>query len=94
MQNNRWGFLDSKGKEIIPIMYDDVYEYHNGYAAVLLNGRIGIIDTKGELIYPISIKASDVLVRYDDNLMFSKINGVEQYFKILPDKSIIYFYDK
>lgn len=47
----KWGFVDSSG-EIVPPVYDKVYGYHDGVAAVSRNGKWGFIDTSGAEVIP------------------------------------------
>lgn len=41
------GYIDKTGNEVIPIKYDYAYDFRNGKAAVLLNGKWGTIDKQG-----------------------------------------------
>jgi hypothetical protein len=50
--NYKWGFINRDGKEVIPLIYDEVLApgFCNGTATVMLNGEWVKIDTKGEII--------------------------------------------
>lgn len=48
--DKKWGFLDTKGKEVIPCMYEDATDFNEGYATVILNGSKTCINKKGEEI--------------------------------------------
>ena len=37
--DNKWGFIDENGKEIIPLKYDDAEMFHNCRASVTLDGK-------------------------------------------------------
>ncbi|MBQ8745256.1 MAG: WG repeat-containing protein [Rikenellaceae bacterium] len=37
--DGRWGYIDTHGCEVIALQYDDAFEYKNGRARVVLNGR-------------------------------------------------------
>lgn len=66
---NKYGFFNEKGEIIVPLIYDTVKEFHNGYAPVCIENRQiksedilfyneinplwGIIDKKGKIIAPI-----------------------------------------
>lgn len=53
-KNKKWGFIDEKGKLVIPMIYDAVdYFTQNNLSAVVKNGKSGFIDKKGEEIIPI-----------------------------------------
>lgn len=45
--NNRWGYIDTHGCEVIAMRYDDAFEYKNGRARVVLDGRPLEIDLDG-----------------------------------------------
>ncbi|MDE6286819.1 MAG: WG repeat-containing protein [Muribaculaceae bacterium] len=42
------GFIDLKGNEIIPALYDDADDFEDGYARVVDGGKEGYIDTAGK----------------------------------------------
>lgn len=51
--NGKWGFIDKFGKEVIPFIYDEGYNFDEyGLAIMVLNGKGGIIDTKGKIVTP------------------------------------------
>ena len=46
MPNNfesKYGFIDRTGREITPMMYDHVYSFSEGMAAVIKNRKYGFI---------------------------------------------------
>ena len=45
--NKRWGYIDTHGCEVIAMRYDDAFEYENGRARVVLDGRPFEIDIDG-----------------------------------------------
>ncbi|WGU68021.1 WG repeat-containing protein [Capnocytophaga canimorsus] len=48
------GFINKRGKEIIPLVYDNISgNFLGGIAKVGINGKQGYINTKGEEIIPI-----------------------------------------
>ena len=51
-KNDKWGYINIHGKEIIPIIYDEVGEFENGIAQVWLNRTFLYINNKGEVIEP------------------------------------------
>jgi hypothetical protein len=51
--NNKWGFIDKTGKEVIPIKYDNAGYFSEGLAPVKLNGKCGFIDKTGKEVIPI-----------------------------------------
>ena len=65
--NDKYGFIDKTGKEVIPIKYDDAYSFSEGLALVKLNNKYGFIDKTGKEVIPI---------KYDDAYSFSKISSL------------------
>lgn len=53
MKNGKFGYLDLKGKEIIPFVYDDARSFSEGFAAVSKNGKWGFIDSNGSEVVPL-----------------------------------------
>lgn len=51
-KNGLWGFIDDKGNEIIPPMYQQYNSFHNGFACVKKDGLWGIIDKNNNVILP------------------------------------------
>ena len=47
-----WGFIDDKGNEIIPPMYQQYNSFHDGLACVKKDGLWGIIDKQNNVILP------------------------------------------
>ncbi|WP_312824059.1 WG repeat-containing protein [Epilithonimonas sp.] len=53
-KNRKWGFINEKGKIVIPIQYDVVDCFRpSGLCAVSKNGKSGFIDKSGKEIIPI-----------------------------------------
>ncbi|MBK8953641.1 MAG: WG repeat-containing protein [Chitinophagaceae bacterium] len=46
----KWGFVDSKGKEVIALQYEDAKHFEEGYAAAKQNGKWGVINKENKLI--------------------------------------------
>jgi hypothetical protein len=46
----RWGFINNKGKKVIPCKFDSVEAFHNQRAKVYYLGGYGIIDTQGNWV--------------------------------------------
>ena len=45
--NDKYGFVDQQGKEVVPLKYDDAFSFHEGLARVKLNGKKGYVDKEG-----------------------------------------------
>ncbi|HEB7544385.1 TPA: WG repeat-containing protein, partial [Campylobacter coli] len=46
--NEKWGYIDKKGKMHVKPEFDFVSGFINGFSEVKLNDKWGLIDTKGE----------------------------------------------
>lgn len=51
-KDNRYGYINSKGKIIVPAQYYSASDFSEGLAAVRLKGTYGYINLKGQLIIP------------------------------------------
>lgn len=47
---NKWGFIDIKGNQVIPLQYDSCDSFIGDYAKVEMDGKWGIIDKSGKMI--------------------------------------------
>ena len=48
----KWGAINTEGKEVVPCIYDMVNSFHDELAAVCKNDKWGYVNTKGELVIP------------------------------------------
>ncbi|RKX76422.1 MAG: hypothetical protein DRP49_03355, partial [Spirochaetes bacterium] len=46
------GFVNSKGKSVIPSVYQDAEDFSEGLALVVIDGKGGWIDRRGQLVIP------------------------------------------
>ena len=51
-KGGKWGFINTKGEEVIPCKYDGAKSFSGGYAAIENGGKWGFINTKGEEVIP------------------------------------------
>jgi hypothetical protein len=51
--NNKYGFVDTGGNEVVPLKYDRVGDYYESRAWVELNGKYGFVDLDGNEIVPL-----------------------------------------
>lgn len=49
-QNNRWGFIDGKGKSVIPLQYEEVGRFSEGLVGYIENNKAGYLDQNGKVI--------------------------------------------
>ena len=78
LRGDKYGFLDLKGHEVIPCIYDEIGRFHLGRAMVRLGDRYGIIDTNGTLILPLQYhnsKQKSGLYTYRDSLALVEQDG-------------------
>jgi hypothetical protein len=67
-KNKKWGFIDANKKIKVPIKYESVESFANGFAVVHQNKQAGLVDTSGKIfITPlyegITVKENSILVR-------------------------------
>jgi hypothetical protein len=69
-KNDKYGFIDKKGKEMIPCVYEDVKRVSEGLIGVKKDGKYGFVDKKGQVIIPFE---------YEDVTIFSEgLSAVEK----------------
>ncbi|MFN0199886.1 MAG: WG repeat-containing protein [Bacteroidia bacterium] len=55
-----YGLIDTNGHYLLPLMYDDIGEFHHGFAKIRKNQKIGFINTQGKIVIPLAYEnASD-----------------------------------
>lgn len=52
----RWGYIDCKGDECIPIAYDEVSNISEGYVKVRMGSKFGLVDMTGRIIIPVEFE--------------------------------------
>ena len=62
-KDHKYGFVNSKGKVIIPIIYDEALNFSEGIAAVSKAAKWGFVDSTGKEIIPL---------QYSDALPFTE----------------------
>lgn len=72
-RDGKYGFLDLSGSEIIPLIYDEAFSFHEGLAAVCKGGKWGFIDKTGaEIISPVY---DEVDSAFHNGLAAALLNG-------------------
>lgn len=70
----KWGAINTEGKEVVPCIYDMVNSFHDELAAVCKNDKWGYVNTKGELVIPCIYEyAND----FSEGLASVSMNGKE-----------------
>lgn len=62
-RKGKWGFVNEKGEEVIPLRYDGAADFHNGIVRVKLKRKWGSINEHGKIVVPI---------RYDEEEVFKE----------------------
>ena len=57
-RGGKWGFRDKSGKELIPPIYDEVFNFKDDYACVERKGLFGYINRDNELVIPYRYKVA------------------------------------
>lgn len=80
--NQKVGFIDKNGKEVIPIEFSNVHEFTvEGLAAVEKDGKWGFVNKKGKQTIPIiynkvfDFEKGKALVILDKEISFIDVNG-------------------
>ena len=71
LSNGQWGYVDIIGGEVIPVMYESVWDFEEGLSRVKLNGKYGFIDKTGEEVIPCKY---DLVTDFCEGLALVKIN--------------------
>ena len=58
-KNSKWGLIGFDNKKLTSFIYDYIFEFKNGFAAVLKDGKYGVIDESGKIAVPIEYKSSE-----------------------------------
>lgn len=58
-KNNKWGFINTAGKVVIPLIYDQVSRFSEGLVSVKKDGKIGYLNVSGQEVIPLSNKYQD-----------------------------------
>lgn len=59
-KGNKWGYIDIRGREIIPFIYDDVEIFSEGLAPAKFNGKWGFINKEGEVVIDFKFDSASV----------------------------------
>jgi len=82
-KGDKFGFLDDIGDLIVPIIYDEAYNYNDGgYAIVKKDGKYGIINRYSDVVLPLSY--DDIFPSISENLFIvlnNKLFGVVNFMK-------------
>jgi hypothetical protein len=71
--NNKYGYIDEAGREVVAAKYDFEGGFRDGLASVRLNTKWGIVDRAGKEIIP--VKYDSVISFRDDGFARVELNG-------------------
>lgn len=86
MKGGKWGYINTKGEEVIPCQFTNPSEYYSaspfyeGLALIQENGKWGFINAKGNVVIPINIEA-EAIGRFSEGFAFV-YKGEEDFFVI------------
>jgi len=75
IKNNKVGYIDASGKEVIPIMYEDIYRFYNNTALAFNSEKYSIIDATNKEIYSLNRSKNDSVYRLYKTGYVTKISG-------------------
>ena len=55
-KEGKYGFLDPEGKEAVPFIYDEAYDFNQGLALVYKDEKYGCVDKNGKEIVPVTYR--------------------------------------
>lgn len=84
-KNEKYGYIDKLGKEIISCRFDDARDFKHGKAIVEIKGKSGCINLKGKMIVP--TKYDDIYSFEEDDVTVARID--EKYGAINQDGTVI-----
>ncbi len=62
--NGLWGYIDSQGREVIPLHYNWVDDFREGRAVVRLDENFGLLDKEGSEVLPAVFESIDWFPEY------------------------------
>lgn len=90
-RDRKYGLINSAGDEVLPCIYDYIYNYRNGLKEVKKDGKYGIIDQTGHEVIPCvydSLGSS-----FSDGLIYAKLNGKYGFINLKGEIIIPFKYD-
>lgn len=69
LKDGKWGFVDTSGKLLIPLQFEDPAQFKHGFATAKKDGKVGIIDKSGKVWVPFLY---DYIGNYHDGLFSAR----------------------
>lgn len=89
--DRKYGLINSAGDEVLPCIYDYIYNYRNGLKKVKKDGKYGIIDQTGHEV--ISCVYDALGSSLSDGLIYAKQNGKYGFINLKGEIIIPFKYD-
>lgn len=95
LQGRGMGFIDSKGEELMPILFSDATDYSEGYAWAVKGNHILLLNTQGKTVYEttdklyVKFKEGHAILYGDDEIIIVNKEGHHikrkgNYFEVEP----------
>lgn len=82
--NNKWNYLDKKGKLLSTMWFDKCHKFYNGFGIVKLNDKHNYIKSDGKLL---SEEWFDNCYEFNEGFGIVELNGKRNYLK--PDGTLL-----
>ncbi|MBR1884703.1 MAG: WG repeat-containing protein [Clostridia bacterium] len=74
---DKWGFIDDEGKIVTEVKYDEIKDFHSGYAVVRIGNKYGVISKKGKQVG--KVKYDSVVPFFQENVTIVELGGKKGY---------------
>ena len=82
-KDGRWGYINTSGAIVIPCQFEDVGDFHEGFAKVSNDNGYGFINTQGEIVVPCQFyDASD----FYDGIAIVRDRGKDLEYKLINSR--------
>ena len=72
--NDKWGFVNTEGVEVVKVKYHEVDDFSEGFAGVKLDGKWGFVNTEGKEVVKVKY---DWVYYFHDGFAIVELNGKE-----------------
>lgn len=91
-KNDKYGFIDKLGQEIIPCKYDKAQEFENGISIVTIDNKEGVINQHGETLIPLIYEK--IFDFGKDSTTIARLDGKEGIINIYGEVIIPFEYEE
>ena len=93
LNNNKYGYLNSKGEMVIPLKYENAGDFKEGVAWVKQNGKYGFINTEGKMIIKPQFAGAGFFFKGLAQVLVKTNDGVKAFLIDRDGKAISNHYD-